>query len=189
MSSSFTTSVPSFFLSFPRVLSLRHPVSPLCLRVVGDTGAAGENPSYLQQQLLWPLWVSIEWGLKLKKIFILFLKQFEICSSKCPWAQSDFLICLFCTKPKEFSFAVVNEKEKSNKPSHSRGWTQNMFDIFVQKLLERVIDYQTRWQFIFFKSTPNHSVLYTIFMVVGFNHLSSWHLSFLSTQARVSQMW
>lgn len=113
-------------------------------------------------------------GLKLKIIFILFLKQFEICSSKCPWAQSDFLICLFCTKPKEFIFAVVNEKEKSNKPSHLRGWTKNMFDIFVQKLLKHVVDYQTRWQFIFFKLTPNHSVLYTIFMVVGF--LTGCHL-------------
>ena len=61
LASSFTTSVPcTLFFSFPHVLSLRHPVSPLCHRVVGDTGAAGENPSYLQQQLLWPLWVSIE---------------------------------------------------------------------------------------------------------------------------------
>lgn len=35
--------------------SFRHP---LCLREAGATGAAGENQSYPQQQLLWPLWVS-----------------------------------------------------------------------------------------------------------------------------------
>ena len=74
LASSFTTSVPcTLFFSFPHVLSLRHPVSPLCHRVVGDTGAAGENPSYLQQQLLWPLWVSIE-GAETKNNF-LFIKK------------------------------------------------------------------------------------------------------------------
>lgn len=35
--------------------SFRHP---LCLREAGATGAAGENQSYPQQQLLWPPWVS-----------------------------------------------------------------------------------------------------------------------------------
>lgn len=35
--------------------SFRHP---LCLRVAGATGAAGENQSYPQPQLLWPPWVS-----------------------------------------------------------------------------------------------------------------------------------
>lgn len=33
-------------------------MSPLWHKGVGDTGAAGENPSYPQQQLLLPLWVS-----------------------------------------------------------------------------------------------------------------------------------
>ena len=49
-----------FWPFFPVFLSLRHPVSPRCLRVAGDTGAVGGKPSYLQQQLLWPLWVSID---------------------------------------------------------------------------------------------------------------------------------